>query len=227
MTTLKIILDTRRSKSNGTYPIVLRLGHNRKTRNIPLGYDIFIDEWNEDTARINSKHRNSLRLNQKIYEKLTIAEKVTIDHERDIIIQDIKQVKKLIENELLGKEAEPTKQVMFFEFAQVIIDRNMEAKKFGNAGCYKTDLGVFKRYLCENNDIPLHTITYKWLKNFEAHLYGRGISMNGVNRYMRTVRAIMNKAINEMKWSLNTTLLENSNYKGKKQPNEPFPKKTL
>ena len=37
MATLKLVLDKRRKRTDGTYPLVIRLSHQSKTRDIGLG----------------------------------------------------------------------------------------------------------------------------------------------------------------------------------------------
>jgi hypothetical protein len=46
-TNIKISLDTRRVKKDGSFPLILRLTHGRNTIPISLGYSIPIQDWNE------------------------------------------------------------------------------------------------------------------------------------------------------------------------------------
>ncbi|MCW3083671.1 MAG: hypothetical protein JWP12_1037 [Bacteroidetes bacterium] len=52
MSTLKLSLDTRRSKKNKTYPLVFRISVNGQSRDIPLGHSILEDEWNSRTETL-------------------------------------------------------------------------------------------------------------------------------------------------------------------------------
>jgi len=42
--TIKALLDTRRIKSDQTYPLVIRVTYNRKSFNIPVGYALPLKE---------------------------------------------------------------------------------------------------------------------------------------------------------------------------------------
>ncbi len=52
MITIKLALDKRRVKDNGTFPLVFRLFENSLTRNIPTGYSIFESDWDEKTHTV-------------------------------------------------------------------------------------------------------------------------------------------------------------------------------
>ena len=44
-------------------------------------------------------------------------------------------------------------------------------------------------------DFTFHEVTPEWLKGFEIHLRGRGCSWNTVSTYLRTFRAVYNRAV--------------------------------
>ncbi|WP_255154956.1 Arm DNA-binding domain-containing protein [Ferruginibacter sp. HRS2-29] len=51
-TSIKVSLDTRRSKADGTYPIILRLTHNRKTTSIKTGIHLKKEDWDEKALKV-------------------------------------------------------------------------------------------------------------------------------------------------------------------------------
>ncbi len=46
-TNIVISLDTRRAKKDGSYPLVMRLGHNERTTSIPLDIDLLEKDWDD------------------------------------------------------------------------------------------------------------------------------------------------------------------------------------
>ncbi|MBK8484766.1 MAG: hypothetical protein IPL31_10600 [Saprospiraceae bacterium] len=53
-TNVLISLDTRRKKADGIYPLVLRIGHFRRTTSISLGYSIPIVDWDKSKRKIKT-----------------------------------------------------------------------------------------------------------------------------------------------------------------------------
>jgi integrase/recombinase XerD len=71
-TSIKISLDTRRSKADGTYPLILRLTHKRKTTSIKTGIHLKKEDWDEDALEVKKSYKgtaNVTRLNNEIQKK--------------------------------------------------------------------------------------------------------------------------------------------------------------
>jgi len=71
-----------------------------------------------------------------------------------------------------------------------------EAKRFGNARVYKQVYNVLETFN-GNKSLRFEEITYRFLKRFETAHLKKGNSINGLSNYMRTIRAIYNKAIGQ------------------------------
>lgn len=65
---------------------------------------------------------------------------------------------------------------------------------FGTAHVYRSSLNAIITYR-GNEDFTFDDVTSEWLKEFEVHLRGRGCSWNTVSTYLRTFRAVYNRAI--------------------------------
>ena len=66
---------------------------------------------------------------------------------------------------------------------------------FGTAHVYRSSLNAIIAYRGKS-DFVFSEVTSEWLKGFEVHLRNRGCSWNTVSTYMRTFRAVYNRAIN-------------------------------
>lgn len=71
-----------------------------------------------------------------------------------------------------------------------------EANRFGNARAYKSILGTLKNFHWKKS-LRFEEVNYTYLKRFETFHLKKGNSLNGLSTYMRTIRAIYNKAIHQ------------------------------
>ena len=65
---------------------------------------------------------------------------------------------------------------------------------FGIAHVYRSSLNAIIAYRGKG-DFTLNEVTPEWIKGFEIHLRGRGCSWNTVSTYLRTFRAVYNRAV--------------------------------
>ena len=69
---------------------------------------------------------------------------------------------------------------------------------FGTAHVYRSSLNAIIVY-CGKGDFTFDKVTPGWLKGFEIHLRSRGCSWNTVSTYLRTFRAVYNRAVDLQK----------------------------
>ena len=65
---------------------------------------------------------------------------------------------------------------------------------FGTAHVYRSSLNAIIAY-CGKEDFTFYEVSPEWLKGFEVHLRSRGCSWNTVSTYLRTFRAVYNRAV--------------------------------
>lgn len=65
---------------------------------------------------------------------------------------------------------------------------------FGTAHVYRSSLNAITAFH-KREDLAFKEVTPAWLKAFETHLRGRGCSWNTVSTYLRTLRAVYNRAV--------------------------------
>ncbi|MCB0525811.1 MAG: site-specific integrase, partial [Saprospiraceae bacterium] len=134
--------------------------------------------------------QNVTRLNNLIKKRHSDAvEKVIqLEDSGEINVLSMKDIK----NRITGKRDE----TFILEFTNSIIEELEEGGKVGNARVYKTMRNSVHTFL-KRKDIPIKQITFKWLKKYEAWYLGRGNSANGLGVNMRTLRAVINRAIKQ------------------------------
>ena len=65
---------------------------------------------------------------------------------------------------------------------------------FGTAHVYRSSLNAIIAY-CGGRRFAFSEVTSEWLKGFEVYLRSRGCSWNTVSTYLRTFRAVYNRAV--------------------------------
>ncbi len=190
---VKILLDKRSKKEDGTFPIILRLVINRKSTSISLNLSVPEKAWDENKESIKTSYKkieNVIRQNNVIQKKRSHALDILLNLEESGKLETlpITEVKKLI----LGKKS----GVTFFSFTEKLIEDMKKEGKVGNARVYKETLTWVKKYAGEQ-DFPFKHITFKWLKKLENKYLAKGFKVNGLSVRLRTIRGIYNRAIKE------------------------------
>ncbi|MEN9999451.1 MAG: hypothetical protein RI922_2441 [Bacteroidota bacterium] len=183
MATLKLALDTRRAKKDGTFPLVFRIGVAGKSAYIQTG--IYIPENQFDTSKNLIKDDEALNLQLM---KLEASYKnryylYVLENKNN---EDINELKNFLLNKLPD-------ELTIQEFWNEHVDTLIKAGRNGGARVYKMSLDVLSKNT--NLNIPFSRFTYKELILLESKLYTNGMSTNGMGVYFRSFRAICNKAI--------------------------------
>lgn len=190
-TNVVVSLDTRREKKDGTYPIILRLGHNEKTTSIPLGISIGEKDWDEKKRLIKNTYKGTssvARLNNQIQKTKADVMDVILKLHESGSLQTLSL--KSLKDKIVQKEAKDS----FFQFANQCVTELMQAQRVGTARSYKGLISVLKEYR-KGKDLLFKEITYDFLSKFEINHKSKGNGANGLAVYMRTIRAIYNKAV--------------------------------
>jgi|GEM_PF-1465630 len=184
MATLNLVLDKRRVKKDSTYPVVFRLSANRKQAFIPTGISINEQDYDEK----NSLVINSPRLNEDIYKLDRIYRKRFYQY---IIENSGCEDVLVLKNYLLNKTSD---ELTVYEFWEDTIKKLKNVGRNGGCAIYQQSLNTISQEI--NLKIPFLKLSYRDIIDLETKLYQRGMSINGIGVYMRTFRAICNRAIN-------------------------------
>jgi integrase/recombinase XerD len=192
-TSIKLIIDERRAKEDNTYAIVLRLTHNRITRFIPTGFSVLPDEWNPEKETVVSKRipvKEVKIINNRILQKKSDANTIILELEKfgDLSNMDVSEVKAKILNK--------SPKLYFKEYAEKLVKEFKKAKKLGNAFVYEQAINFVERHSNYKN-LTFEQINFNMLKHFETQHLANGKAYNGLSFYLRTIRAIFNRAIDE------------------------------
>ncbi len=192
-TNIVISLDKRRAKKDGTFPLMMRLGHNERTTSIPTGISLKETDWNDTERKVKPSYvgvSSVTRLNNLLQKQKADA--------MDIILklQEAGKLATMSVTDIRDRIAQKNKGQSFIAFTEEQIAELRKAGHIGTARSYKGVKDVLKRYN-NDRDLSFQQINYGFLTKFETHHMSKGNSYNGLSVYMRAIRAIYNKAIKE------------------------------
>lgn len=81
-------------------------------------------------------------------------------------------------------------------FMEQLIRSLKEEERFSTAHIYQSTLNAFMLF-CKTDTIRFNQMERSYLKQFENHLRNKGCTWNTVSTYMRTLRSIYNKAVDD------------------------------
>jgi site-specific recombinase XerD len=189
MVLLKLILDTRRAKSDGSYPIIFRITQYKKVYSLPTGFSVQPNLWSVNNREVTKEHPNALRINTFLNKKYYEIQKAILLIGSNFSIEELKSL-------LDGKPKQVQETITFKSFTDKLIKNMHQVNKSGNALIYQTAVNRFLAF-CGNPNILFNEINYTLLEQFNHSLTIQGLKVNSISNYFRTLRAIYNKAIKQ------------------------------
>jgi integrase/recombinase XerD len=192
MVTILISLQSRKKKDN-TQPVVIRVRYQNRYLDIPTGiyltkksFEKFVKGQHDDP----SASQNLEDLKVGYYQKVREFQNKHLY--KEFTFSDLKDF-------LVGKDQS---QVTAKEFWEEQIEVLLKSNRGGTAKSYINTLSVLSKII--DLDCQFRKVSIKDLQVIEKTLRMRGNNYNSIAVYMRTFRAICNKAINfglvELDW---------------------------
>ena len=167
--------------------------HDRRQRQYTTDYHVFSTEWDETRGTVKEDKGK--------------ARKLFIDSIKERIYWDLERFSKIIrkmESKGYGYTVEDVieefqryaDEYSIFNFMECIIVRLKQNGKIRTAETYKAALSSFKKFR-EGEDLMLESMDSKLMESFEAWQLAKGIAPNTSSFYMRILRAVYNRAVEE------------------------------
>ncbi len=168
--------------------------HNRVIRQIKTDYKIFKEEWNSSSSIVVMPIYNS---NRVTYLE-NIMHSITLDLNRlsQLIISRNKNFIEYTADSIVQAFEIQKRGVTLSCYMQKIIIRLYELRKFRTAETYQTTLNSFMRFRCAET-LLLTDITPNLIIDYEAYLKANGLTMNTISFYMRILRAVFNRGVED------------------------------
>lgn len=187
MGSIKIILWKHDQKKDGTFPLALRITHNRKTRYIFTGKYIFEKDWDAAASKVKKSYSNSTRLNNLLLTKLKEANKTLLDLETEDKSISSKQVKKEI--------TAPLSKKSFNEVSRTYLKELEDNKKLTRLGSDKARVKHFLEF-AKSDNINFREIDEAFLRKYMTFLKTKkNNSQRSVINALIVIRTIYNRAI--------------------------------
>lgn len=173
--------------------IYYQIIHERTPRQLLTDYQIFPYEWNDEKGDLtcNSKSDRTPIIN-------SIRERIRWDLER------LKKIIRRCDNEgshysadiIIEEFNRHSSANSLFNFMQSAIARLEHNGKTRTSETYKATLRSFKKFR-EGQDVYLDSLTTVMMEEYQAWLQQRGVTPNTISFYIRIIRAVYNRAIEE------------------------------
>lgn len=173
--------------------IVCLVTHRRIARQITTGYKVFPCEWDEERSEPIPVSDNS---RTDIVNRIT--QKLRSDMERlSAIIERFESQSRNYSSDDVVEEFRRTGgENTFFIFMENAIERLRQLNHSGTAKNYSAALGSFKRFR-NSEDIPIGSIDHILMEDYQAYLKSAGLTPNSISFYMRILRAVYNRAVEQ------------------------------
>lgn len=183
MATLKVVLKKDRN-ADGSYPLKLRITKNRKTVFVPLGYNLFLEDWDEEHSKVRKSHPNSTRLNNLILKRLAEG----TDNAIELETKD-----KKVSSRTVKQKLQPTLSGTFFTQADIYIDR-LKKTNHNRWSADNPRVARMKTYF--QNDLAFQDISVDKVKALKVHLKSeyKMVERTALN-YLSVLRSIFRQAI--------------------------------
>ncbi|MHB8208650.1 phage integrase SAM-like domain-containing protein [Mucilaginibacter sp.] len=186
MATVKIILDKRTNRSDGTYSINFQICHNRKTTTRSSKIYVLESDWDNESKTIKKSNTQHKLLNIKL-------KKEYADIQSQLLIADDVKVQEFLKPAIQPQKPIEIKKTIF-QFANELINQLKADNKIGNAWVYESTINVLRTFYT-TDDLYFEAIDYEFLTRYNSFLVKRNIKHNTVYLYLRTIRIFYNKAI--------------------------------
>ena len=179
----------KKPNADGKHSIILRFIKDRKNTSKSLGKSCDYKDWSFEADRVKNSYEKHKQLNAFIDKYSKILDDAITYYELNDIDFTI--------NELLGfinKQKTKSDRITYTQFHQQLIDELKDAEKISSA---KIELDTLKSIIKfrQKENITFHEITPNFLFTYEAHLRSIKNKDSTIGIRFRTLRAVINKAI--------------------------------
>lgn len=188
-TSVKVTLYTSKKLANGEHPIMLRVIKDRKPKYVSTGFSCAEALWDAKTNLPIRKHPHYKEICILVDKKRMEAQKLVLNLEND----DKNLSSHEIKNKLGKKKVSNPLVMVYFDN---VIQRLLDTGSIKNALVYKDTKRNIAHFINKKN-IHFSDIDIVFLNRFEEFLKKAGKGDSTIYVYLRTLRALINKAIKE------------------------------
>lgn len=170
--------------------------HRRIVRQIASGHKLLPAEWDSTSARIvlpadadTERRHRLLDMESRMAEDMARLQNIILHLEQTRQPYTAERVAELYAGNI-GSH-------LFLSFGRQLVEDLAGAGKTRTAENYRTALNSFERFRGAGGDILLDSVSSTLMTEYETWLKGHGICPNSTSYYMRNLRAIYNRAVEQ------------------------------
>lgn len=193
MAKVTLMLDRRRAKNDGTFPLKLLVTTDRRQFRIAVDrISVRAEDWCESTHSLRSTCPELQRINaaidrvrNKLYRTLSTLEAAEVSS--TVPADDVRRI--IADYAAPCRPRRPAGNDLRFVFKSFAENR----AKPGTRAIYMHTFGKIDAFASAGARIE--DVDVRFLQAFETHLAAAGTAVNGINIHMRNLRAVVNHAI--------------------------------
>ena len=173
------VLDTRRKKQSGLYPVKIQVIHNRVQKYYTTGKELIPEDWQRLSE---SKVRKLIEIREDLGSSFSIIKQnvEALANESEFSFDAL--------NIRLGRSASDTLNTAL----QAKIEELSENGQIGTCQYYKSTLKSIEEFA--GNKVQFSSVNIDWLRRYEKHLLATGNNYTSVGMRGRALRCMMNVA---------------------------------
>lgn len=167
--------------------------HNRVVRQISTGYKLFASEWDQRSeAVIPCQHPAGMERDNYL---LSVGERIRRDKIRlEKAIRTLSQSGPFTADDIVIRFHDSGQEPSFNDYIRQQIVRLKRLGKIRTSETYTAALKSFSSFM-KGSDILFGELSSDLLMEYEAYLKNRGNSPNTISFYMRILKAVYNRAV--------------------------------
>lgn len=178
---LLMIIDQRRAKKSGLFPIKIQIVHKRRQRYWSTGKDISPQDWERMISNRSTRMRELYQDLDELFDRFRgYIQEITRKGEFNFRALD----------QIMGRgDTKSLNDLFGSRIAELTAN-----EQIGNMIWYRNVLRSIERYTPE--PIPIIRVNIEWLSQYEHYMIKDKKSFATISMHLRAVRAIMNLALN-------------------------------
>ena len=169
--------------------------HNRVVRQINTEYKLFVSEWDCHSETIVLHHLSTEQERNNYL--LSIGSRITWDKDRlNKIIHALSQSGIFVTDDIVIHFHDNRQEQSFNAYISQQIARLKRLGKIRTSETYTAALRSFNGFM-NDNEVLFDQLNADLIAEYEAYLRGRGNSPNTVSFYMRILKAVYNRAVED------------------------------
>lgn len=175
----QIVLETRSPKKGDVYPVKLRVTYQRTQRYYGVSIDLSKEEFKLATSPRPKEPYKTIKFKLLAHEQKGI----------EIISKMETFTFAFFKSEFIGKTS--SKKDVFHSFEKYI-ENLFKENRIGTANSYKCAYVSLQKF---KNTMSFAEVTPQLLQNYESYMIAKGVSVTTIGIYLRSLRTIVNLAI--------------------------------